>query len=277
MRLGRSALAFAGHGGERLGRRRPQRLRVPQALPLWSELRLLGRIGVRGLDLLQLEAQDVEIALAGALPLPDPSQLALDPKHLGVRLPIGAAPLQVLLAGEAVQRLELRARQRQLAVLVLPVEGEQPRAQGLQLGRRGRAAREKRARSPARRDAPPDGDLGRALRQPLRDLGQLRIAEQPLGNLEHPLHVGLGRARPDDVRARLAAHQQVEGVGQDRLARSRLARDRVQPRPESQLGALDQEQVLDPELEEHVPLVLTLSLRRILPRLRHQIAATGGS
>ena len=36
-----------------------------------------------------------------------------------------------------------------------------------------------------------------------------------------------------------------------RLARARLAGDHVQPRMEQQLGALDQQQVLDPQLGEH--------------------------
>ena len=51
--------------------------------------------------------------------------------------------------------------------------------------------------------------------------------------------------------ARLAAEQQVERVGQHRLARAGLARDRVQPGPEPQLGPLDQQQVLDAQLEQH--------------------------
>jgi hypothetical protein len=40
-------------------------------------------------------------------------------------------------------------------------------------------------------------------------------------------------------------------VGEHRLAGARLAGDDVQPRRQAQLGALDQEQVLDAKLEEH--------------------------
>src|SRR5829696_3632894 len=121
------------------------RLGVAQALPLRDELGLLRRIRLRRLDLLQLVAEDVEVALAGSLPLPDPGELSLDPQRLGIRLSVGPSSLQVLLAGESVERLELRARQRQLAVLVLPVEGEEPSAEHPQVGRRGRPAGEERA------------------------------------------------------------------------------------------------------------------------------------
>ena len=40
-------------------------------------------------------------------------------------------------------------------------------------------------------------------------------------------------------------------MGQDRLAGAGLARDRVEPAAEPQLGALDQEQVLDAQLAKH--------------------------
>jgi hypothetical protein len=39
-------------------------------------------------------------------------------------------------------------------------------------------------------------------------------------------------------------------VGQDGLAGARFAGDGVQARAEAQLGPLDQQQVLDPELEQ---------------------------
>jgi hypothetical protein len=116
-----------------------------------------------------------------------------------MRLAVGPAPLQVILAGEAVERLELRPGKGQLEVLMLPVEGEQPGAEGLELRRGCRAAREEGARPAARGDAPADRDLGRVLGQPLRELGQLRIVEQPLGQLEDPLDVCLARAGADDL------------------------------------------------------------------------------
>ena len=158
----------------------------------------------------------------------------------------------MLIAGEAVERLELGAGEGQLAVLVLAVEGEQPGAERLQVGapRRERPATNALVRPLAETRRPSD-ELRAPLGEPLRDLRQLRVVEQALGKLEDPLDVGLVRAGPDDLRPRLPAHQQVEGVREDRLARAGLAGDRVQARAEAQLGALDQQQVLDSELEEH--------------------------
>src|SRR5262249_28647473 len=78
-----------------------------------------------------------------------------------------------------------------------------------------------------------------------------------LRKLEDPFDVRLGRAGPDDLRTGLAAHQQVERVREDSLARAGLAGDRVQAWSQPELGALDQQQVLDPELEQHRLPVLT--------------------
>src|SRR4051794_8433782 len=230
---------------------------MSKPLPLGPELGLLSRIRLGGVDLLQLVAQDVEVALAGALALADLRELPLDPEHLRMRLAIRPAALEVLLAGEAVERLELRAREGQLAVLVLPVEGEQARAQGLELRRGGGAAGQEGAGPATCGDTAADRYLRGALRQALGDLGQLRVVEQAIRKLEDSLHICLARPWPDDVRPGLPSHQQVEGVREDRLARPGLAGDRVQPGAEAQLGALNQEQVFDSELEEHRLPVLT--------------------
>ncbi len=50
---------------------------------------------------------------------------------------------------------------------------------------------------------------------------------------------------------RATSHQQVEGMGQHRLAGSGLTRDRVQASTKTQLGTLDHEQVLDAQFEQH--------------------------
>ena len=67
-RLRRPALV-AAHDRQRLGGRAAQRLRVAKPLALGRELGLLGRVGLRRLDLLQLVAEDVEVALARSLTL----------------------------------------------------------------------------------------------------------------------------------------------------------------------------------------------------------------
>ena len=238
---------------------------MAEALPLGSELGLLGGIRLRGLDLLELVAEDVEVALPSALALADRLQLPLQPDHLGVGVAVAAAAIEVLLPGEAVEGLELGAGEGQLAVLVLAVEGEQAAADRLQLRRRGHPALDEGAGAPGGRDPAPENELLGVLRQPRGDLGQLGVVEHPLGQLEHPLDVGLLGARPDDLRPRLAAHDQVERVGEDRLPGSGLAGDRVQPRAEAELGALDQQQVLDPKLKQHRPPVLTTAADGFTP------------
>ena len=136
-------------------------------------------------------------------------------------------------------------------MLVLAEEGEQAPAEQLQVGGGGGAAGDEGAGAAAGRDPPPEHDLLGALRQPLGQLGELRLVQQPLGQVEDALDPGLRGARPDDLRPGLAAHQQVERVRQHRLAGAGLAGDRVQPLPQPQLGPLDQQQVLDPQLTQH--------------------------
>ena len=58
-------------------------------------------------------------------------------------LPVAAPALEMPPARETIQGLELGGRKRQLAVLVLPVEGEQPGTEGLQVRRRGGASARK--------------------------------------------------------------------------------------------------------------------------------------
>ena len=78
-----------------------------------------------------------------------------------------------------------------------------------------------RPEAPTRR---PSDDLVGALGQPLGDLRQLGVVEQALGNGEDALDLGLLGAGPDDLRARLAAHEQVERVGEHGLAGARSRR-----------------------------------------------------
>ena len=160
-------------------------------------------------------------------------------------------------AGEPVEDLQLGRGDRQLAVLVLAEEGEQPPAEQLQVGGGRGAAGDEGAGPPAGRDPAAEHDLLGALRQPLGQLGQLRLLEQPRGQVEDALDPGLLGPGPDDLRFRLAAHQQVERVGEDGLAGAGLAGDRVQPLAQPQLGPLDQQQVLDPQLAQHGICVAT--------------------
>ena len=135
-------------------------------------------------------------------------------------------------AAERVEHLELGRGHRQLAVLVLPVEGDEPPAELAQVVDRGRPPVQEGARAARCRDAAPEHDL-------------LAV------HLERALDVRLLGARADDARPRLPAQQQVERVREHGLARAGLAGDDVQPGAEPELGALDQEEVLNPQLYQH--------------------------
>ena len=70
--------------------------------------------------------------------------------------------------------------------------------------------------------------------------------------VEDTLDVGLAGAGANDPRPRAPAEEQVEGVGEHGLAGARLAGEHVQAGREPQLRLLDQQQVLDTKLLEHV-------------------------
>jgi hypothetical protein len=137
-------------------------------------------------------------------------------------------------------------------VLVLAVERDQPPAELPEVRRRCRPPLHERPRPPVGADPAPEHDLVGVLRQPLAQLGEVGVVEQPLRRLEHALDVCLGGSGADDPRAGLTPEQQVERMGEHRLAGTGLAGQRVQAGPEPQLGPLDQEQVLDAKLYEHM-------------------------
>ena len=168
---------------------------MAQALALAGHLRPLARVRRHLLDLGQLVAVEVEVALPRALALAQLGQLGGQPPALAVRLAVAPPQLQVLGAGEAVEDLQLGRGDRQLAVLVLAEEGEQPAAEQLQVGRGRGAAGDEGAGPPAGRDPPAQHDLLGALRQPLGQLGQLRLLQQPRGQVEDALDPGLLGAR----------------------------------------------------------------------------------
>ena len=140
-----------------------------------------------------------------------------------------ARAARAALAAEGVEDLELGRGEHQLAVLVLAVEGEQRDAERAQLGGRHRAPLEVGARAARRGHAAGEHELVAVERQALGELGELRIALRARRAREHALDVGLVGARAGRSAARLAAQQQVERVGEHRLARAGLAGDHVQP------------------------------------------------
>ncbi len=148
---------------------------------------------------------------------------------------------------EPVEDLQLGRRERQLAVLVLAVEGQQHARDLAQVGDGGRAAVEVGAGAPVGAHTPGEHELLGVGAEQLRE----RIAQALVGSVEDTLDVCLARARPHDPARRAAAQQQIERVGEHRLAGPGLAGEDVQPRSEAQLSTLDQQQVLDAQLLQH--------------------------
>ena len=66
-------------------------------------------------------------------------------------------------------------------------------------------------------------------------------------NVELRLHVRLARSRADRGGLALDAQQEADRLGEDRLARARLAAEHVEPGGQLELGLANEDEVLDPE------------------------------
>ena len=224
----------------------PQPLEVAQPLAFGRELGLLGLARGRGVDLADLPLEQVELAVAGARPLAQGRQLRAQVALARMDLRVRRAALRLLGPAEAVEDLELRGGERELAVLVLAVEREQGTAHVAQVPRRGAAAVQVRARAPFGAHATREHQLVGVRREPVAEL----LAE-PVGQRERALHVRLRRPGAHDARPRLAPEQQVERVREHGLAGPGLAREHVEPGRQAQLGPLDEQEVLDTQLFQH--------------------------
>ncbi len=121
-----AVLVGAADRRERPGRPGAQPLGVSQEPALGLERRPLVGIRRRGVDLGELEAHQVQVALATALALAQLGELARERHRLAVGLAVGLAQPQQRRAARAVEDLELRRGEHQAPVLVLAVEREQP-------------------------------------------------------------------------------------------------------------------------------------------------------
>ena len=251
----RARPALAGIRRQRLGAtrgRRAQRVEVAQPAALGLEVAVLAVAQLGRLDLAELPLEQVELAIARAGELAQGFELGLQVPGARQRGREPGAPLRLLGTAEAVEDVELRRGQGQAPVLVLAVEREQGGAHVAQVRRRRGPAAEVGARAPLGADPPRQDDVLR-----VRGDAVAELLAQRVGQLEDALHVGLRRARPHDPRPGPPAEQQVQRVGEHRLARAGLAREHVEARPESQLGPFDQKEVLDAQLQQHASGVPT--------------------
>ena len=245
-RGGRTLAALGRHRLDAARGRQAEPLEVAQPRTLAGQLCVLGLARRRRFDLAQLPLEQVELAVARAGPLAQRLELAAQLPLARVDGGEPRAPPGLLGTAEAVEDLQLRGGQRQLAVLVLAIEGEQRAARVAQVRRRRAAPVQVSARAALGADAPGEHQLLRVGGDAVAQLGPQRV-----GQLEAPLDVGLRGARPHDPGARLPAQQQVERMGEHGLAGARLAREDVQAGAQPQLGPLDQQEVLDTQLFQH--------------------------
>ncbi len=162
---------------------------------------------------------------------------------------LGAAA-QLLLAGERVEDVELVGGAGKTALLELARHGDQPLDERGQLLARDAAAPGVGARAPVGED-PPRGDQTRFLcGLELGDRGEVGIVEDPVGEVELGLDVRLLRSRSEVAGVAPGAEEQAERLGEDRLPRPGLARDRVQAGRHRELGVADEHEVLDAEAAE---------------------------
>ena len=177
-------------------------------------------------------------ASASASVAPRGDERAPGGAHLG-------AQRREVVAARGVQQVELDGRAHEPARLVLGDHLDQRLADALEVVARAAAAVEQRARASLAAHATRHGDALGALRGELGQLlGQLGVGERGLD-------VGLGGGGPDERGVGAPAQQQADGLGEDRLAGTRLARQHVQPRMQRQPRGAHEHEVLDDELLEH--------------------------
>jgi hypothetical protein len=123
---GAAALLATGDRDESLPGGVPQRLGVAKPVPVGCKLLALGDVRARLIDLVELEAQQVDVALTRSLARLELVPFTAQRRHLRVDGPVSVAESQQLRPGEPVEDLGLGGGEGQLAVLVLAVEGEQP-------------------------------------------------------------------------------------------------------------------------------------------------------
>ncbi len=249
---------LAGLGRDRLGAcggRRLQPLGRAEAVALRVKvcLLLLARRG--SFDLLELEGEQVELALARSRHLLQAREAPLELASFGVRRDELFAQGRLFGAAVRVQQLELRSPDRQLAVLVLTVESEQLCADLAQLGDSRRAPAEVGSSAAIGPHSPRQYELVRIRRETIEylghGLGYVRRTSRPRRQREDALDVCLVCARPHDPATSPSTEQQLERVGEDRLARAGLAGEDVEALSEAQLRPLEEQQVLDAQLFQH--------------------------
>ena len=183
-----------------------------------------------GVDLLDLEPQQVELPGPGPLVTPQPGELLTEPAALGPRRPQRGERHRGPVPREPIQRVALGRRREQPLVRMLGVQLGELTTHARQLPHGRQPTVEVRPGPPVSRQHP---------RQDVLDTVLV---------LEPALHPSLRRAPPHQRRVGAAPEQQIQRLHQQRLARTGLTGDRGQSRAEQQREVID-----DPEIA-HVQL-----------------------
>ena len=144
------------------------------------------RSGASCLDLLDLEREQVQVAVAGAAPAAELLELALSSRTRGVRPACARAAPGARRRRSPSRRSSWAAATREPAVLVLAEEGEQAPAQLAKVGRRGRAALHEGPRASLRADPARRARSRRRRADALAQVGQLGASSSPGGGSNTP-------------------------------------------------------------------------------------------
>ena len=161
------------------------------------------------------------------------------------------AAAELRLAAERIEDVQLVGGPREPALFELTGHGDQPFAGGSQILTSSTAPPGVGTGPSVREHAPGDDQSFLALGPELGERGKLVFLEQPSGQIELRLHVGLGAIGPDEGGIPLRAEQQSDGLGQDRLAGTGLAGDRVEPGSQRKLRLVNQHEILDTQAAKH--------------------------
>jgi hypothetical protein len=232
---------LVGEGGRLL-----QGLGVGQPLGLRGQLGRLPHPHLGGVDLLQLVAEQVDLALA----LPGPGgqvvELAGDHAQAPPAGGEGGPGLEGGVAGVAVEQVTLDPGAEQVLELVLTVDLDQGPDHLGDRGHGGHAALELGPAAPLDQDLAGDHDLAVLVAHPggLQGGGDLEV----VAGLEAALDQRGRAPGPDRARVGPPPEQQGEGVDDHGLAGAGLAGEHVEAGRDLEAGIIDDPEVADAKL-----------------------------
>jgi hypothetical protein len=154
---------------------------------------------------------------------------------------------KLILADESIENLELMRGTREAALLELAGHREEPLDEARQVFARDRPPPRVRPRATVREHAARGDQTLLARRPQLGDRIQGGVFQDPVGEVELGLDVGLVRTRTQVRGVARDSEEETDRLRQDRLAGAGLPGDRVQPRREREVRLPDEDEALDAE------------------------------